>query len=313
MENVIKEASRLLEENRQEWEPRYKKYVEAITTAQSKSDMNLPFKLPTNVRVYKTISSVDKLEYDLRYAGQSIGSMTFEDGKIMLHIKKMNKWVGATINSDIDCEWRSNEASNFRSYFKNCDGTSLTSSPERHIEELLLNDMSQSNASYLIRPITLLEGYFQMPTPFAASSAVPQYTGCKGGGIDILASVGKGKGTKLCVIELKDENKKNEPQPHAMKQAAIYATFIAYLLRSNVGEAWWKAFGYESSICNKPISIDVLTLMPHSQECTEELIGDFNVPGLNNVTLNCLSMYYELLDGNQFRFSSDNYEKIIRK
>lgn len=34
MKEIIKEASRLLEENRQEWEPRYKRYIEDIATAE---------------------------------------------------------------------------------------------------------------------------------------------------------------------------------------------------------------------------------------------------------------------------------------
>ena len=143
-------------------------------------------------------------------------------------------------------------------------------------------------------------------------SIYTQYSCEKGGSIDILARVGHGRGVKPCVIELKDEYTKQEPQSHAMKQAAIYATFIAYLLRSDIADKWWNAFGFNIDI-PKSLVIPVVTLMPlPAEKPEEEIIGSFTVGGLDDVTLECHSIYYELLDGNKFRLISDNYTDIIR-
>ena len=113
------------------------------------------------------------------------------------------------------------------------------------------------------------------------------------------------------MIELKDEYTNQEPQSHAMKQAAIYATFIAYLLRSDMGEKWWNAFGLNINI-PKSLVIPLVTLMPlPTEKPKDEILGSFTVDGLDDVTLECHSIYYELLDGNKFRLTSDNYTDII--
>lgn len=213
-------------------------------------------------------------------------------------------------------EWDSKEAQAFRSHFKNYNKNNPEQkTPERCIEELLLNEMSQQSTELRdISPVKLLNAYFQMPTPLGASGNELKYSGFRGGGIDILARIGKGKGTKLCVIELKDENKETEPQPKVMVQALRYATFIAYLLRSEVGTGWWNLFGFSGSI-PKSLNVHVLTLMPESGSKEEAIINDvdFKVPGLDDVTLQCHAMNFKLED-NKFYFSSDSAfcSKIIR-
>lgn len=311
MKEIIKEACRLLEENRNEWESRYKRYVEDIAEAEKRYPGN-EFRLPKNLRLYNSISSVGKPGYDVRYAGQSIAEIKFENGDIWLQVKEMSKRFEYSMESSKWNEWDSAEANKFRSYFKDCNKAHLASSNERYIEQLLLNDMTESKSFVNIEPVRLLDAYFQMPTPFAASKAFPQYSCEKGGGIDILARVGRGRGDRLCVIELKDENIKQEPQSHAMKQAAIYATFIAYLLRSDMGEKWWNAFELNINI-PKSLVIPVLTLMPLPTEKPEdEIIGSFTVGGLDDVTLECHSVYFESLGGKKFRLTSDNYPYIIK-
>ena len=312
MKEIINEACRLLEENRNEWESRYKRYFEEITAAKIKNP-NLKFNLPENLRRYKSISNVGEPEYDVRYAGQSIATIKFKKGDIWLQIKDMSKRFEFPVEPSMFYKWDSTEANKFRSYFKNCEKEDLASSRERYIEQLLLNDMSESKSFTYIEPVRLLDAYFQMPTPFAASKAFPQYSCEKGGGIDILARVGRGRGDRLCVIELKDENIKQEPQSHAMKQAAIYATFIAYLLRSDMGEKWWNAFGLNIDI-PKSLVIPVVTLMPlPAEKPKDEIIGSFTVGGLDDVTLECHSVYFESLGGDKFSLTSDNYPYIIKK
>ncbi len=100
-----------------------------------------------------------------------------------------------------------------------------------------------------IQPVLMAKkARFQMPTPLKASEKGKiSYAGV-GGGIDILARVGKGSGngTKLCIIEVKDEHSHKEPPKTAIKQALVYATFIRELLRSEQGilvEDFWARGG----------------------------------------------------------------------
>lgn len=314
MKEIINEACRQLEKNRQDWETRYKGYIENITAAEKKY-AKPEIRLPKNLRRYKSISSVGKQGYDVRYAGQSIGEVKLKKGEIWFQAKEMSRKFGFSKETSKLNKWNSVEASNFRSYFEDCENEDLASSNERYIEQLLLNDMAKSKSGPFIniKPVTLLGAYFQMPTPFGASEATPHYAEDKGGGIDILARVGRRKGVKLCVIELKDEYTEREPQSHAMKQAAIYATFIAYLLRSDMGEKWWNAFGLNIDI-PKSLVIPVVTLMPlPAEKPKDEIIGSFTVGGLDDVTLECHSVYFESLGGDKFSLTSDNYPYIIKK
>ena len=68
-----------------------------------------------------------------------------------------------------------------------------------------------------IQPVKLAGiARFQMPTPFRVSDINNvKYTGSTGGGIDIIARIRKGSTTKLCIMELKDENKLKEPPAKA--------------------------------------------------------------------------------------------------
>lgn len=108
---------------------------------------------------------------------------------------------------------------------------------------------------------------FQMPSPIKASKAKNginfiKYSGQYGGGIDILARVGNGKGTKLAVLELKDSYSKNEPPEKVMHQAITYAVFIRELLRSECGEKWWKFFGFGGDIPKK-LEIKAIVVMQY--------------------------------------------------
>jgi len=68
---------------------------------------------------------------------------------------------------------------------------------------------------------------FQMPTPLYASDIKNvEFAKWEGGGIDILSRIGTGNATKLCIMELKDENAPKEPPTKAIFQGLAYATFI---------------------------------------------------------------------------------------
>ena len=99
-----------------------------------------------------------------------------------------------------------------------------TKSPEHEVENALLEEFRKRIGAekilHNIQPILLHGNFFQMPTPLKASTHTPTYAQHSGGGIDMLARIKtKGTGhTRLCVIEIKDENKSSESQKAAMSQ-----------------------------------------------------------------------------------------------
>ena len=51
--------------------------------------------------------------------------------------------------------------------------------------------------------------------------------------------------------------------------------------------------------------------MPQPQEEVEEIDGDFILDGLEDVTLCCRSIYFNLLEDNKFHFTSNNFKTIL--
>jgi hypothetical protein len=114
-----------------------------------------------------------------------------------------------------------------------------------------------------IRPVSVISGVrFPMPTPISASNKkAVTYSGTSGGGIDIFTRTGNGKATYLNIMELKDENHKGEEPSVVIRQAIAYATFILRLLRSESGAAWYKLFGFSSTLPDS-IKVYATCLMP---------------------------------------------------
>ena len=103
---------------------------------------------------------------------------------------------------------------------------------------------------------------FQMPTPISAAKIKKvEFAGAGGGGIDIISRIGTVKATKLCIMELKDENAPKEPPAKAILQGLAYATFIRELLRSKGGQDWWKIFGFSSKLPEQ-LELYVVCVMP---------------------------------------------------
>ena len=138
----------------------------------------------------------------------------------------------------------------------------------------------------------------------------PEYVKYSGGGIDMLARI-KTEGnchTRLCVIEIKDENKASESQKTAMSQAITYATFVAKLLTEQPD--WMEFFmGHKTkrnrnSRCLDHFDIEVVTIMPEGiTETFENKV--LEVPG-TNFKLHCHSLYYnpqKFLETHNFEFS----------
>ena len=194
---------------------------------------------------------------------------------------------------------------------------------EHRLETLVLSDLAKGHISdgkvmTSIQPVMLGSiGFFQMRTPLSASNHkiadYPKYSmredgAACGGGIDILARIVHKKevGWRLVIIELKDQNKKSEPQPEVMQQALVYATFIAHLLRcEECGNMWYNIFRnqWNEVLLNEKkdrIKIDVITMMPpiplnkHGEYIYNEgELKAIDVPGIKGVTLYPYTVYID--------------------
>lgn len=148
--------------------------------------------------------------------------------------------------------------------------------------KLLKNFSKKSSDGKIIRniqPVTMLKEslFFQMPTPLKASNAkdgIIEYSAENGGGIDILARIGRGT-TYLAIIELKDKYEKNEPPEKAVCQAIAYATFIRELLRSKSGKKWWRFFGFGGDL-PKSLKLFAIIAMPNSEKANKTFVYNCN-------------------------------------
>ena len=129
-----------------------------------------------------------------------------------------------------------------------------------------------------------------MPTPFSASGNNVEYIK-KGGGIDILARVGRGRGTTLCIMEVKDEYVKREPPEKAITQGLYYATFIRELLRSKCGNEWWNLFGFGGTV-RKKLTLYVCCVMPFNKAgASDTNFSRIRLP-IGNDTIELHYMYF---------------------
>lgn len=319
--DIISTTLHLLAENT-EWEERYAKYIRRNLIRKSSKR---PFNKPEGLSLYSSVSGYKGQTYDLRFDGQSVGIVSCSTEGVMLYPRNENnkKYVGLDLDKE-KYKWVSTDATQFRKHFKDLANSSVDiklKSPEHRVENRLLKEFSkrtraEGKALCNIQPITLYGCYFQMPTPIKASEHHPEYAKQYGGGIDILARVKSSSGeSRICVMEVKDENKPSESQSAAMEQALTYAIFIARLLRSKSGQEWWDFFmdrEFVSKTIPDKIDIDVVTIMPQGE--TEEYCGEgIEVKELSTV-LHCHSLYYNHDDFKEGYFNfSGTYISQLRK
>lgn len=335
---IIQSTIDRLSENK-EWEERFQKYIQNIAINHQKKRKR-SFRKPEGLSLYSSVSSKGK-SYDLRFKGQSVATVketAAEKVKLRPESVANQKYFGLDLRKKV-VDWVSTEASNFRSFFKK-ESLKFTAehpeadrkypkSKEHRVENCLLREFSKQlgkeKALCYIQPIKLYNLFFQMPTPLKASTHNPTYSE-RGGGIDILARIKPLKGiSRICVMEVKDENKPAESQATAMSQAVTYAVFIAYLLRSKSGQHWWNFFmersltetkGKDVTTRNKvpkSLDIDVVTIMP--QGTTEEFCDKHILLDELDTTLHCHSLYYdkELFQKNETFIFSGTYPNQLRK
>lgn len=325
-EEIVTEAKQLLEkeENRQIWEKAYKQYAEGIIKNSSAYKDNAKlFQVNKPLVAYTSISKVTSdgktTNYDLRFAGQSVGEVLVNNGEVYLHVSKpqadrADKKFGFKESKELEkAKWHSKDAINFRSFYSTKKSTDKIKvhSKEHRIESFLLKEFSKTSSENkklcYIQPVKLGGNFFfQQATPLQASDHKPSFSGATGGGIDILARVTHSdRKSRIAIIELKDENKRSESQKDVMTQALTYATFVAYLLRSESGRDWWNIFREnfkEEKDVPKKIDLDVITLMPEGTS-EEGDLAEIRIPEVN-ATLHLYTLYYTKdANGNPDSFS----------
>ena len=301
MLNIITQTLALLHSN-DEWKARYDGYLNDIWNNPSKRSKG--FRTPAGLSVYTTIGTRNTPIYFLRFKGQNVGEVRVTKNGIELTSKaKSEDFKKCPLSTTNKVKWHSKEASEFRKFFLDLsrkENDIHTHSEEHHVENALLKEFRKSKsiekALSNIQPVLLHGNFFQMPTPLKASTHQPSYSESKGGGIDILARIKAKNGhTRLCIIEIKDENENKETQKQAMSQAVTYATFIAALLQDQ--PEWMEFFNAHTSQMGLSRNTDkhdleVVTIMPMG---TTETFEDekIKIPGESPFTLHCHSLYYD--------------------
>lgn len=325
MEHAIFEVQKLLSEN-SEWLIRYKGYAEKMKSNRIfLVDNRNKFYESRPLHFYITTSNAKnskKLILDMRYGGQSVATLKANNENISITTNekedKNERDFGCDIKLDKNTKWGDTNASKFRSFFKNRDysrnKTDKNKKNEEHyVEHLLLTEFSKRNGKYKhiigIQPVKFCGIRFGMPTPISASDHKKlTYSYHKGGGIDILARTGGGKySTFLTVIEVKDENKKEEPPKEALKQAIQYAVFIRELLRSEIGKDWYEIFGFRGEIPKK-LTIRVACAMPYKDDNDMDKSFEKSIYVIENDKIECHYIYFKY-DGKKL----DHFETSLNK
>lgn len=205
-----------------DWETRYANYAKDILKHESyHKEMNNKAKVKFPLSKYTSITKYrgKKVETDIRYLGQSIGSFFFEpDSKP--YFKKSKSGYNDLVKRYPDIpklqdkeEWNSRNMKRFRSFLSHIDVKyAEIHSPEHKCENLLLREFHQTDSKKKslinIQPITFGGEFVQLTTNLSASKKGVVSYSKKGGGIDIMArSRHKDNKVYLSIFELKDENK----------------------------------------------------------------------------------------------------------
>lgn len=281
---VIKKTRQLIDSDR-EWIARYRKYIQKINDNHEQlKEARHAFYVPKPFKLYMPISKAMNSVFNLRFCGQDVADLKINTyNKVSIRFNKKARNIFESMSNE-DKEyfdnlkeefypWKGKEARRFRRIVKEIPSEKVCGQPEHKLESELLDNFlqksSQGKEILNIQPITMLKGsgFFQMPTPLKASGAKNginniTYANSYGGGIDILARVGRGIGTQLAILELKDENISSEPPEEAIKQAIAYATFVRELLRSEVGKTYWRFFGFTRKLPEK-LALKAIIVMPY--------------------------------------------------
>ena len=286
------------------------------------------FRVPAPFQLYLPVSTAIRCNpsstyLELRFHGQSVATLRVDNRKekaVELDMKPnanvqkalaeiidpLPAWYDAeSLKKTMWVDWHGDEATEFRKLFSELEKAikdcriSLEGQPEHEMESWLLKNYSKKSSDEKevvgIQPVKMpgTTACFQMPTPIKASKAKDGagnigYSEQYGGGIDILARTGRGRGTKLAILELKDEFAESEAPEKAICQAVAYAAFIRELVRDpECGEDWWKIFGFGGKVPEK-LELLAVIVMPYDDQADKSFVGE----GPLAIEDDCISLGY---------------------
>lgn len=309
MDSIIKEALYVIRKSKEEWEKRYDQYAnEFIKNEGTIRELSRKFREYPPLRFYISTSNVKdakkSLSLDIRYRGQSIATLTAKDDNVTISTKgkEDNNLKHFEFPKKLDnVNWNSEEAQDFRKFFKSREDSRNNAgknNEEHNVEQLLLTEFSKSikdEKIKYIQPVTICGMRYGMPTPISASNHKEslKYSEHRGGGIDVLARTGRGNNNSyLTVIEVKDENKNEEPPKYALEQAIQYAIFIRELLRSKSGDNWYEIFGFGGKVPKK-LTIRVACAMPDTILDTSFAKVQYKIEDGNEDIIECHYIYFK--------------------
>ena len=253
-----------LDKNEESWTSRFKRYYDEgkfLDKQNFLKEYESSLSVPDTINKYSPISA-GKNTVQLRCMGALIAHL----------VLKSNSWEirsddAARFFSVPDVENRTNLDSYLLYHNKWSDeiktalqGIELKKEYENNISqehklESLIHSRIESGKFADLKPIQFVEGCrFQMPVPFSANKIAKanyfKFLKKGKGNIDILA---KDKNNTLTVIELKDSFESSERPSEAIKQALIYAVFMAKLIQTENAGNWFKT---EEKDKNDPLYID---------------------------------------------------------
>lgn len=260
------------------WKDVFENYANAILgNFQRYNDAREKFKSWKPWQVYVNIQQIkdskNAFEFSINYLGQKIGIINVaKNNTISLDIKndikdanekffdlksieKIVSETPAKAKKQMNDWSKSDEAKAFRKHFKDISSDKLPRQKEHMIESALRTELGKTQRPKTlcgIKPISFIKNtQCHMKTAISASKSyiekIEYPSSGNGGDIDILCrrrtSFGK---SRLTVIEVKDENKKEECFDRAIKQAISYAVFLVNLIHSKSGEKWMKIWGLQN-------------------------------------------------------------------
>ncbi|WP_027407067.1 hypothetical protein [Anaerovibrio sp. RM50] len=302
-EDWVNKVQKELETNKDEWVERYGEYAKKmVANSAIFSEAKGQFNKIKPLYVYLTIGKVkDKeLKFDLRYLGQSVGTIKVKDNipKLSVDEKKNNSsiYFGYDLGAIKDEDWsKGPNAKKFRDYYIN-HATGAPRQEEHMVESALFSELEKTTSVNKtlcgIQPVSFENTRIHMKTALKASAAkhddVEQSK--TGGEVDILCRRKIGNKSRLVVIEVKDENIKKESFDAAMKQAISYAVFISELIHSDAGKDWMKIWGMENQIKEKYV-IDCVVAMPKGDTEPSYAGEQIEIPGTGDK----LELHYMIL------------------
>lgn len=317
-QKIVVYTRELLEGNL-EWRNRYLGYANEIANNHDLiKAVRATFHEWSPLYLYLNVSNAKNanksVNFELRYLGQTVARLTAKE-KITISTAGFDEYN----KRDFDCElplsneaWDGMAVRAFRKHFKarstlrNPD--SSRGNEEHRIESMMLTEFTRVKNKTLrqIKPVMIGGIRFPMPTPLSASNHKQlKYSGAYGGGIDILARTGTGgKATRLCIMELKDENTLKEPPREVMKQAVAYATFVRELMRSDAGPGWWKLLGFGGKVPERLV-LYAAVVMPFGNNPDQSFAG-INLPIENDI----IQLHYLYFEENQN--SVGNFQTSLR-